>query len=212
MGDCDGTFGRLYWDLMERANRLPDAAKRVGLYGGSFDPIHFGHLILARDAKEQLGLDGVIFIPAAVSPHKLDRPPAPAEARLEMVAVAIEGDEGFEVDDCELRRSGASFTIDTVRAMQRRFPGAELFYLVGDDNLPELHTWKDIEALRTMVRFVVLARERLAVAERLPVIERHVDISSTDVRNRVAKGLSIRYLVPEKACEVIRRNGLYADD
>src|SRR4051812_21402900 len=120
-------------------------ARRTGLFGGSYDPIHLGHLILAREALEQLGLDRVIFIPAAISPHKLHREPAPAETRLEMVRVAIEGEPGFEVEDCELGRGGPSFTIDTVRWLRERHPGDEFFYFIGDDNLAKLDTWLEID-------------------------------------------------------------------
>ena len=101
-------------------------AQKTGLFGGSFDPIHVGHLILAREAREQLGLDRVIFIPAGISPHKLDREPAPAELRLAMVRAAVAGEPGFEVEDCELRREGPSYTIATVRTMRERYPAAHV--------------------------------------------------------------------------------------
>lgn len=184
-------------------------ARRTGLFGGSFDPIHFGHLILAREAMERLSLDRVVFIPAAISPHKLDTPPSPADARLEMVRAAVEGEPGFEVEDCEFRREGPSFTVDTVRWMRERNPDDELFYFIGDDNLAKLHTWHGFDALAAMVRFVVLTRHEDVPDCPYPVIARRIDISSTDVRNRVARGLSVRYLLPESACEVIYRRGLY---
>ena len=135
-------------------------AERIGLFGGSFDPIHIGHLVLAREAREQLELDRVIFIPAAISPHKLHREPAPAEARLEMVCAAIAGEPGFEADDCELTREGPSYTVDTARLMRARWPGAELFYFIGEDNLAKLDTWREIETLRELVHFVVLSAAR----------------------------------------------------
>ncbi len=187
-------------------------ARRTGLFGGSFDPIHVGHLILARDALEQLGLDRVIFIPAAISPHKLHREPAPAEARLEMVRAAVAGEQEFEVEDCELGRAGPSFTIDTVRLLRERHPGDEFFYFIGEDNLALLHTWREIDELRRQVQFVVLARDASAVACEFPRVCRQVDVSSTEVRKRVAHGQSIRYLLPQQACEVIHRNGLYRNE
>ena len=104
---------------------------KTALYGGSFDPIHHGHLILAREAMEQLGLDRVVFIPAAVSPFKLDAKPAPADVRLAMVRAAIAGEAGFECDDSEVHRPGPSFTVDTVEAWKKRAPGDELFYFIG---------------------------------------------------------------------------------
>ncbi len=187
-------------------------AARVGLFGGSFDPIHIGHLVLARDALEQLGLDRVIFIPAAISPHKLHREPAPAEARLEMVRAAVEGEPGFEVEDCELGREGPSFTIDTVRLLRKRHPADTFFYFIGDDNLAKLHTWREIDELKRLAQFVVLSREAGDVPCEFPCVRRQVDISSTEVRKRVARGQSIRYLLPQQACEVIHRNGLYRNE
>jgi nicotinate-nucleotide adenylyltransferase len=186
--------------------------RRSGLFGGSFDPIHIGHLILARDAREQLELDRVVFIPAAISPHKLDRTPAPASVRLEMLRAAVEGEEGFEVDDCELAREGPSFTIDTVRELRSRYPDDELFYFIGQDNLAKLETWKEIGELRRLVQFVVLAREEMAEGCEFPRVSRQVAVSSTEVRKRVAHGLSIRYLLPLQACEVVHRTGLYRNE
>lgn len=188
-------------------------AMRTGLFGGSFDPIHNGHLILAREARERLGLDRVIFIPARISPHKLDRTPAPAALRLEMVRAAIAGEEGFECDDLELRREGPSFTIDTVRELRGRFPADAFFYFIGADNLAQLHTWAEVATLRELVRFVVLDRHADGgEGGDFPRIGRRIEVSSTEVRNRVARGLSIRYLMPEAACDIIQRHGLYRNE
>ncbi len=187
-------------------------ARRIGLFGGSFDPIHVGHLILAREVREQLGLERVVFIPAAVSPHKLDRHPAPAEARLAMVRAAIEGEAGFDCDDCELRREGPSYTIETVRTMRARWPGAELYYFIGTDNLAKLETWREIGELRRLAEFVVLDRGEAKAMEGFRCVGRRVEVSSTEIRNRVARGDSIRYLLPDKACEVIYREGLYRNE
>ena len=191
---------------------MPDVAQRTGLFGGSFDPIHVGHLILAREAKERLGLDRVIFIVAKISPHKLDRTPASAEARLEMVRAAVADEPGFEVEDCELAREGPSFTVDTVRLLRARHPGDTFFYFIGADNLALLHTWREIDALRTLAEFVVLDRGENVESNGMRRVSRQVDVSSTDIRKRVARGESIRYLLPEGACEVIYRNGLYRDE
>jgi nicotinate-nucleotide adenylyltransferase len=186
--------------------------RKLGLYGGSFDPIHNGHLILAREALESLGLDRVVFVPAGVSPHKLARPPAPAELRGEMVAAAVAGEPGFEWSDCEIRREGPSFAVDTVREMRARHPGAEIFYFLGEDNLAALDTWKDIEVLRGLATFVVFSRGTVAADHGFLVISRRVDISSTDIRNRVASGKSVRYLLPESACQILFQHRLYRNE
>lgn len=191
------------------ANRGIFRSMKIGLYGGSFDPIHLGHLILAREALERLELDQVVFIPAAVSPHKLHAPPVSAQDRFDMVAAAIEGEQAFTASDCEMRRHGPSFSVDTVRSFQDRLPEARLFYFIGSDNLPELHTWKEIATLRRMAEFVVFRRNGTPVPEGWPTVERHIDISSTEIRNRIACGLSVRYLVPEKVGEIIVHRRLY---
>jgi nicotinate-nucleotide adenylyltransferase len=186
--------------------------QKIGLFGGSFDPIHHGHLILARDAMEQLGLARVIFIPANISPHKLDQPPAPAKARCEMLAAAIEDEPGFEVDCCEVDREGVSFAIDTVRMMIQRHPETDFYYFIGEDNLTALHTWKEIEELRRLAPFVVLARGGTPANSEFQVVTRHIDISSTDIRKRIADGLPVRYLLPDKTCKIIQRHGLYRNE
>lgn len=186
--------------------------RKLGLLGGSFDPIHHGHLILAREALESLGLDRVILIPNGISPHKLARPPAPAALRCEMLKEAVRDEPGLDWDDCEIRRPGPSFAIDTIQEMAARFPGAELYYFIGEDNLASLHTWKEIALLTSMVKFVILARGSETLVHEWPVIPRSVDISSTEIRNRIARGLSVRYLVPESACEIISKHRLYRND
>jgi nicotinate-nucleotide adenylyltransferase len=186
--------------------------RKLGLFGGSFDPIHHGHLILAREALESLGLDRVIFIPSGISPHKLARPPAPAGLRCQMVEAAVRDEPGLDWDDCEIRREGPSFAIDTVREMAARYPGAGLYFFIGEDNLASLHTWKDIAALRTLVTFVILSRGLGTPDPGGPVISRPIEISSTGIRNRIASGQSVRYLLPDSACEMISQHRLYRND
>lgn len=188
------------------------SSEKIGLFGGSFDPIHHGHLILARDAMESLGLDRVIFIPVNVSPHKLAHPPVAARLRCEMVAAAIAGEPRFSMDVCEAEREGPSFAVDTVRLMRRRFSQAELFYFIGEDNVSSLHTWREIDALKKLASFVVLARGSLQQVEGFPVITRNIDISSTDIRNRIARGLPVRYLLPDAVCAILTRHQLYLND
>jgi nicotinate-nucleotide adenylyltransferase len=187
-------------------------SQKIGLFGGSFDPIHHGHLILARDAMESLGLHRVIFIPANVSPHKLQQPPAVARIRCEMVEAAIVGEPRFSMDACEAEREGPSYAVDTLRLMRRRFPQAEFFYFIGEDNVPALHTWREIDEFKKLASFVVLARGNLEPAEGFPVISRNIDISSTDIRNRIARGLSVRYLLPDAVCAILTRHQLYLND
>jgi len=186
--------------------------KKIGLFGGSFDPVHHGHLILARDAMEQLGLERIVFIPANISPHKLRLPPAPAPLRRDMLAAAIEGEPGFEIDTCEIDREGVSFAVDTVRLMIQRHPGVEFSYFIGEDNVAALHTWKEIDGLKKLARFVVLSRGDSAPGCPFPVVSRRIDISSTDIRNRIAAGRSVRYLLPYKTCEIIEKHGLYRNE
>lgn len=187
-------------------------SQKIGLFGGSFDPIHHGHLILARDAMESLALERVIFIPANISPHKLATPPAPAAVRCEMIAAAIADSPGFFMDTCELERSGPSFAVDTVRWLRTRFPAAAFYYFIGEDNLPALSTWKDIDVLQTLVQFVVLARGPVRDESGCPVISRNIEISSTDIRNRIAQGLPVRYLLPEALCAIVKSHHLYLND
>ena len=182
---------------------------RTALYGGSFDPIHHGHLLLAREALEQLSLDRVVFIPAGVSPFKLHAAPAPAQARLEMVQAAIAGEPHFECDESEVHRTGPSFTIDTVETWRARAPGDELYYLIGQDNVADLPRWRRSAELQALVRFVVFERDGGGPPHDFPRVSRRVDITATEVRKRVAEGRSIRYLVPESVRAIIEAHHLY---
>lgn len=186
---------------------------RLALYGGTFDPIHHGHLILAREALEELKLDRVIFIPAGLSPHKLATRPASATLRRDMVAAALEGEPGFVLDDSEIHRTGPSFAIETVEHIRSLHPDAELIYLIGADNVRELHTWRRIDDLRKHVEFVVLGRGADAETGSggFRTLSRRVDISATEIRRRVACGDSIRYLVPESVRSLIAAHHLYQD-
>lgn len=193
---------------MPTAFRRPHPMK-LALYGGTFDPIHHGHLLLAREAMEQLALDRVIFVPAARSPHKLHRTPTDPRVRLEMVQAAIAEEPRFLCDDSEVGRPGPSFTIDTVERHTALHPDAELFYFIGHDNVRELHTWRRIDDLRRLVRFVVFDRAGSDVQHDFLHVTRQVDISATEVRARVACGSSIRYLLPESVRAIIVRDQLY---
>ncbi|HEY8834689.1 MAG TPA: nicotinate-nucleotide adenylyltransferase [Chthoniobacterales bacterium] len=185
--------------------------RRVGIFGGTFDPIHHAHLILARDALQQLELESVIFIPAAISPHKLGQTAAAPEVRLEMVRAAIEGEPRFCLDAMELERPAPSYTVETMEAWKMREPDAEFVFLIGEDNVASLPTWHRFTDLSKMVQFVVLDRSGLKTAHPYPVVRRLLDISATDIRNRVARGQSIRYLVPPAVEKIIRERHLYRE-
>jgi len=185
--------------------------KKIGIYGGTFDPVHHAHLILARDALETLGLDEVIFVPVAVSPLKKAAPVASGELRLAMLRAAIKGEPKFAADNCELSRPPPSYTIDTVEEIRRRNNDAAIYCLIGEDNVDTLTKWHRFAELEKMVHFVVLDRRGQPASHCYSVIDRKIDISATEIRTRVASGRSIRYLVPSTVEEIIRREKLYLE-
>jgi nicotinate-nucleotide adenylyltransferase len=196
------------------AKRIPGHVERVGIFGGSFDPVHHGHLLMAEAAIEQLNLDRILFIPAALSPFKQDRPPgASPEQRLKMLRLATASEPRFEVDERELHREGPSFTVDTVRSLLGDYPGVRFLLLIGADNLGELHHWHGIDELRNLVDFAVFDRNgETAVAScGFPVVKRRIDLSSTEIRDRLARGLSVRFMVPAPVYEVIMSEHPYPD-
>ena len=185
---------------------------RLGVYGGAFDPPHLGHLVAASDACDALALDRLLWIPSAVHPLKPVR--TAADVRLEMVRAAIQGDPRFRADDLELRRTGPSYTVDTLRALRAREPDAELFFLVGADNLAELPRWREPGEIARLATLAVVGRagETLPPDGPYPAVAvqiTRVDVSSTQLRRRVAAGQTLRYLVPEAVRAVIERERLY---
>ena len=185
--------------------------KKIAIYGGTFDPIHHAHLILAREAIETLDLDKVILVPAAISPLKKAAPVASGEVRLEMLQAAIKGDPKFEVDECELRRPPPSYTIDTVEDIRRRECDVSIYCLIGEDNVEQLPRWHRFAELEKMVRIVVLDRSGKQPSHSYQLIHRRIDISATEIRRRVAQHESIRYLVPDSVDEIIQREKLYRE-
>jgi nicotinate-nucleotide adenylyltransferase len=185
--------------------------KKIAIYGGTFDPVHHAHLILARQAIETLGLDKVILVPAATSPLKKAAPVASGEVRLGMLQAAIEGEPELEVDECELLRPPPSYTIDTVEDIRRRECDAAIYCLIGEDNVEQLPQWHRFAELEKMVRFVVLDRSGKQPSHFYQLIHRRIDISATEIRRRVAKNESIRYLVPNSVEEIIQREKLYRE-
>lgn len=189
---------------------------RIGLLGGTFDPVHLGHLLVAQIATEELNLDAMFFVPAFVSPFKTDRQPAPAELRLRMLRLALAGRAGWFVDDQELRRGGISYTIDTVREYARRYPAATLFYIVGADHAATIHQWREADQLRKLVRFAVVMRPGQEMlpenqSEFIPIRGVQISISSSEIRARVRAGKPIDFFVPAPVAEVIYNNRLYLD-
>ncbi|PYL07838.1 MAG: nicotinate (nicotinamide) nucleotide adenylyltransferase [Verrucomicrobia bacterium] len=185
--------------------------KKIGIYGGSFDPVHHAHLILARDALEALRLEKVIFVPAAISPFKKAAPIARGELRLAMLRAAIKGEPRFEVDECELRRPPPSYSIDTVEELRRREGNPVIHCLIGEDNVDSLTEWHRFADLEKLVHFVVLDRTGDRPRHKYPLVRRKIDISATEIRKRVASGRSIRYLVPPTVEEIIDREKLYLE-
>jgi nicotinate-nucleotide adenylyltransferase len=188
---------------------------RIGLFGGSFDPVHLGHLLVAQAAREEVELDRIFFIPAAQSPFKPERTPAPPEARARMLRLALAGHQWCEVDLQEVGRGGVSYSIDTVRDYARRFPRAALFYLIGGDHVPQLPKWRDATELAGLADFLVIPRPGESPAA-LPEPFRGrgvsgfpVGVSSSQIRARVKAGLPIDHLTPAAVVESIRNNRLY---
>ncbi len=189
--------------------------QHIGLLGGSFNPVHLGHLLVAQAAREELQLSRLFFIPAAQSPFKPGLPLAPAEQRLRLLRLALAGQTDCEIDNQEIKRGGVSYTIDTVRDYVRRFPGAQLFYLMGADHVPQLTKWRDANELAWLVEFVVIPRPGQAAAP-LPapfqgraLVGFPLGVSSSQIRERVKAGLPIDLLVGPSVAEAIRNNRLY---
>ncbi|MFA6962349.1 MAG: nicotinate-nucleotide adenylyltransferase [Opitutaceae bacterium] len=190
---------------------------KIGFLGGSFDPVHFGHLLAAQDAYERGGLDRLVFVPTAQAPLKPGPVKASAEARLAMLQAAVEGDGRFEVSDFEVRKGGVSYTVDTVRHLREQFSGAELAWVIGADQVARLPLWREIGELVKLVEFVVLARPGWVAGAKpdIPGLRlrwcegHHIEISSTEVRERVRTGFPVDWLIPHKTVEYIQKNGLY---
>lgn len=185
----------------------------VGLFGGSFDPIHVGHLIVGRAVAEDLGLDELRFMPAGEQPLKRGRHAAAAPHRMAMVAAAVADEPGLAVERLEADRPGRSYTVDTLRALRAREPGREFVLLLGADAAADLDQWHEAAALPGLARLVAFARPG-APRPSHPLLHRvvespAVEISSTAIRGRVAAGRSIRYLVPDAVAEYIATHGLY---
>lgn len=187
----------------------------IGLFGGSFDPVHHGHLVAAQVARERLELPEVRFVPAGAQPFKTGGHQAPAEARVAMLRLAVAGVPGLTVETCEVEREGPSYTVDTLRALEAREPGESFILLVGADAARDLPQWREAEEILRRARVAVLTRpghEAPAapwVSAVVPVPA--LDLSATDLRRRAAAGRSLRYFVPDAVAHYVTARGLYKD-
>ena len=190
---------------------------RIGVFGGTFDPPHVGHLLLAADARDALNLDRLIFVPASVQPLKVEAPAvASALDRLEMVRLVVADDANYQVDDAEIVRKGLSYTVDTLEHFSARYPDAKLFLLLGQDAVKSFGQWKDPERIRELATLAVMQRSDSKRAHAdgpvngvITVSTRRVDVSSTEIRERLRAGKSIKGFVPESVERFIDARGLY---
>ena len=193
-----------------------EKVQRLGLFGGSFDPVHLGHLLVAQAAREELKISPLVFIPAAQSPFKPGIELAPGAERLRLLRLALAGQPDCAVDDQEISRGGISYTIDTVSDYSNRFPEAELFYLIGADHVNLLPKWREAKQLASLVEFVIIPRPgQPAAADPPPPFRTHrlrgfpLGVSSSEIRERVRAGLPIHWLTPRAVAEAIHNNRLY---
>jgi len=202
---------------------------RVGVFGGSFDPPHKGHIEVAKRALRLHSLERVVFVPANQPPHKSERRLTDCGRRMAMLRLALASEPDFEVDDVECRRGGLSYTVDTLHYFRNKYPSSELFFIIGSDSLEELPSWRRVKEVVRLARFVVVLRagfdrevfrrlrpllgeEIVARMEVDMVSEPPVDVSSTEVRRRLAKGEPVSDLVDERVLEYIVENGLYTKE
>ena len=199
------------------------AGKSLGILGGTFDPIHMGHLRMAEHVFQRMELESIVFIPAYVPPHKLGQDFAPAQDRYAMTELAVADNPHFTVSDMELKRTGVSYTIDTIRQLHAQYEDRELNFIIGADSVAQLHTWHNIEEMLELTRFVAVwrpgyegAMEELVrhlgeqAKERVLLLDTPVyDISSTEIRTRIRQGLGLAGLVPPAVERYIYEHGLY---
>lgn len=189
---------------------------KVGIFGGTFNPVHHGHLVAAEQVREETGLDEILFVPVKEPVHKTENLLAPSLHRMEMLELVCESNPGFTVTGCEIERDGPSYTITTVHQMIEKRPGDEVSLVIGADSFNDFHKWYRWKDIIELVSLVVMQRpgeeiepERYPEARVRVVQNPRLDISSTDIRNRIAEERSIRYLLPEVVREYIYRKGVY---
>jgi len=198
---------------------------RLGVFGGTFDPIHHGHLVAAEEVRGRLNLDKVLFVPAGLPPHKLDLDISPTRHRIAMLKLAIDSNPGFALSRVDVDRHGPCYTVDTLALLHAEYgPDAELFFIMGMDSLADLLIWRSPERIIRLARIVVVGRPGFqadvdeldkvlpGAAQRITIVDTPlIEVSSSDIRMRVREGLPIRYQVPEAVEAYIREHGLYAD-
>jgi nicotinate-nucleotide adenylyltransferase len=191
---------------------------RIGVFGGTFDPPHLGHLIVAERAREQLSLERVIFVPSNITPHKRVQSIGSARERAHLTKLAVRGNSDFELSNHEVERNDVSYTVDTMEFFHKRYPGAALYFLLGEDNLRGFRSWKSPERILELATLAVYHRgkpiDKRACRGMLNRIEwlngEQIPISSSDIRQRVSTGKSIRFLTPELVRQYILEHSLYA--
>jgi nicotinate-nucleotide adenylyltransferase len=204
-------------------------SRSVGIFGGSFDPVHLGHLIMAESFRESMGLDTVVFLVANVSPFKTGSQPTGDKHRLEMMRLAISGNPCFECDDREIRRGGVSYTVESLRAIREELPDADLYMLIGSDSLKGFHEWRDPHSILNLANLVVAHRggwetidwsdiQKVAQPDELVAIRNRIldapqiEIASRDIRRRVREKRTVRYLVPPAVEAYIHEHQLWLDN
>jgi len=188
---------------------------KLGILGGTFDPPHIGHLILAQSAIEKFQLDKILFMPAARQPHKQNQEVTSAEIRLRLLKLAVKGNSRFEISDIEIKRSGVSYTCDTLKELSNIYLKARLYLIIGGDNINDIETWKNPEQIFSMAQVIAATRPdskpECLYMDRIDIFNMpQVDISSTMIRKLVKHGKSIKYLVPDDIEKYIIENNLYA--
>ncbi|HAJ57820.1 MAG TPA: nicotinate-nucleotide adenylyltransferase [Candidatus Omnitrophica bacterium] len=186
---------------------------KIGILGGTFNPIHYGHLILGEQVRGQLELDKVIYVPSFLPPHKSDKDVISGRHRLKMAELAVKYNSHFSVSDIEIRRRGKSYTVDTLREVKKQYPSAELFFICGSDLVAEIPTWKNVADIYKIAKFVLAKRpgfgKRLSGKNFLKIDVAQVDISSSLIRKLVHDGRSILYLTPYSVVKYIEKYKLY---
>ncbi|MBM3992816.1 MAG: nicotinate (nicotinamide) nucleotide adenylyltransferase [Planctomycetes bacterium] len=199
---------------------------RLGVFGGTFDPVHVGHLILAEQCREQASLDQVLFVPALLPPHKQQQPLTPFAQRVEMLSLALSGNPAFRIDELEKDRTGPSFTVDTMTELQARHRDAELCFIIGSDSLHDLPKWYEPRRILQLAELLVVERDGFATwsADELrgalqladdfplryrPIFMPLITLASRDIRRRIAEGKTVRYMIPRAVEAYIADRGFY---